>query len=179
MRPPHFVCWVFYSNLRADLHNTEVTGFNGCNSKTSNNKGKYYEIHDQLVRASAGVAAGIRECAEGDSGGIHPMEGARQFQDRVVRALRGSEVLTCLPACAIGFALLPSGSGKEAKAMKPIIPAPTLRFERTPVSIVELLCTVAAAMRARCGFSPEKPENSRTRTRADADEIRINRDKPG
>ena len=38
--------------------------------------------------------------------------------------------------------------------MKPIIPAPTFKFERTSVSTAELLCPVAAGMRARNSFQP-------------------------
>ncbi len=44
-----------------------------------------YEIHDQLERTFTRIADGVRECPEANSGGFHPMEGARQFQDRDVR----------------------------------------------------------------------------------------------
>src|SRR5260370_5908247 len=43
-----------------------------------------YEIHAHLVRTSARIAYGILQCTEADSGGFRSMEGARQFQDRVV-----------------------------------------------------------------------------------------------
>src|SRR5439155_11561557 len=43
------------------------------------------EIHDQLVGAAARFADGIRECPEADTGSVPSMEGAWQFQDRVVR----------------------------------------------------------------------------------------------
>src|SRR5881628_1618116 len=38
------------------------------------------EVHDQLVRTSARIAYGVRECPEADTGGFHSMEGARQFR---------------------------------------------------------------------------------------------------
>src|SRR6266568_3873609 len=47
------------------------------------------EIYDQLVRASARIAYGIRKCPEADTGGFHSMESARQFQDRGVRCASG------------------------------------------------------------------------------------------
>src|SRR5712691_5248044 len=47
------------------------------------------EVHDQLVRTPARFAYRVRECPEADTGGFHSMEGARQFQDRVVRCASG------------------------------------------------------------------------------------------
>src|SRR5438128_2584680 len=35
------------------------------------------EVHDQLVRTSARIADGVRECPEADPGGFHSMEGTR------------------------------------------------------------------------------------------------------
>src|SRR5438874_10895316 len=35
------------------------------------------EVHDQLVRTSARIAYGVRECPEADTGGFHSMEGVR------------------------------------------------------------------------------------------------------
>src|SRR5437879_4307099 len=46
------------------------------------------EIRDQLERAPAGHADRIRECPEANPGGIRSMEGARQFQDRILRDSR-------------------------------------------------------------------------------------------
>src|SRR5207244_865070 len=43
------------------------------------------EIRDQLVRTGAGFAHGVRECPEANPGGIRSMEGARQFQGRILR----------------------------------------------------------------------------------------------
>src|SRR5438094_7480780 len=48
-----------------------------------------YEIHAHMVRTPARLTDRIRECPEADTGGIHSMEGTRQFQDRVVRYTSG------------------------------------------------------------------------------------------
>src|SRR5215213_9788509 len=43
-----------------------------------------HEIRDQLVRAPAGLAHGVRECPEADPRGLWSMEGAGQLQDRLL-----------------------------------------------------------------------------------------------
>src|SRR6185369_9875673 len=40
---------------------------------------------DQLVRTPAGFAYRVRECPEANPGGVRSMEGAREFQDRILR----------------------------------------------------------------------------------------------
>src|SRR5689334_22921865 len=43
------------------------------------------EVHDQLERTAARFAYGVRECPKANSGSVQPLEGAGQFQDRIVR----------------------------------------------------------------------------------------------
>src|SRR5439155_23532210 len=51
---------------------------NDCRSDDINSiKENTDEVHDQLVRTSARIADGVRECSEADPGGFHSMEGTR------------------------------------------------------------------------------------------------------
>src|SRR5229473_1087633 len=66
------------------------SGQNDCRYDDINSiKENTDEVHDQLVRTFARIAYGVRECPEADTGGFHSMEGARQFQNRVVRCASG------------------------------------------------------------------------------------------
>jgi muconolactone delta-isomerase len=80
------------------------------------------EVHDQLERTAARFAYGVRECPKANSGSVQPLEGAGQFQDRIVRLRVGDWG---------GYILMDSDDPLEIHKFCSMLPA--FEFQARPV----------------------------------------------